>query len=66
MHLDSGETGGESVVPYAGTWIETFLFVRKICIPPRVVPYAGTWIETWYAERAYIYDNRRSLRGNVD
>ena len=42
----SKETGLPiSVVPYAGTWIET----ENTGIRPnngRVVPYAGTWIET--------------------
>ena len=33
------------VVPLAGTWIETLLFVVVLHFK-RVVPLAGTWIET--------------------
>ena len=33
------------VVPYIGTWIETYLIVFIISIQ-MVVPYIGTWIET--------------------
>ena len=36
---------GNEVVPYIGTWIETW--VKSTLIPsPSVVPYIGTWIET--------------------
>ena len=33
------------VVPYAGTWIETFMHGGGLTLAG-VVPYAGTWIET--------------------
>ena len=34
-----------AVVPLAGTWIETLILERFLCIH-LVVPLAGTWIET--------------------
>ena len=35
----------DEVVPYIGTWIETFPYAAYR-LPPCVVPYIGTWIET--------------------
>ncbi len=45
------------VVPYIGTWIETW--VKSTLIPsPSVVPYIGTWIETGLF--GFIGANKRS------
>ena len=45
-HIVVVEIGHEhSVVPLAGTWIETPFFFIVILVP-FVVPLAGTWIET--------------------
>ena len=34
-----------TVVPFAGTWIETFSVLLNL-LSISVVPFAGTWIET--------------------
>ena len=36
---------GGTVVPYIGTWIETYFRSREQYLKS-VVPYIGTWIET--------------------
>ena len=53
------------VVPRAGTWIETAVFL----IDPSdryVVPRAGTWIETYKNDGQMINTDGRSPCGNVD
>ena len=59
------EGWGTFVVPYIGTWIETFNvtdLIKNTC----VVPYIGTWIETavWRAEVPSIFS--RTLYRYVD
>ena len=49
-------TEAEAVVPYIGTWIETYhciLLIHNML----VVPYIGTWIET--TNLLYIIENHR-------
>ena len=54
-----------SVVPLAGTWIETGgnTSGREHYI---VVPLAGTWIETIFTQTRPKTRSSRSLRGNVN
>ena len=54
-----------TVVPLAGTWIETHTHAFLIT-PVPVVPLAGTWIETIKRRFPTAVANRRSPCGNVD
>ena len=54
-----------TVVPRAGTWIETQQVLRVPNLP-EVVPLAGTWIETIGLTLYSLLSHRRSPCGNVD
>ena len=46
MHFS--QTTNDTVAPYVGAWIETYLWQMKIQ-PLLVAPYVGAWIETCLA-----------------
>ncbi len=54
----------KEVVPYIGTWIETFATMQKQ-MADMVVPYIGTWIETYYQPLTKLLW-RRTLYRYVD
>ena len=53
------------VVPYIGTWIETYKS-KKFDNDEEVVPYIGTWIETWMKCHLMKCKRRRTLYRYVD
>ena len=57
--------GYYKVVPYIGTWIETFLEVSAFILLV-VVPYIGTWIETPKKWSIKLSDIGRTLYRYVD
>ena len=54
-----------TVVPFAGTWIEIILRFSQLEYH-HVVPFAGTWIEIFLSLVVHTQTYSRSLRGNVD
>ena len=53
------------VVPYIGTWIETYNNPSAV-MSRLVVPYIGTWIETRYVNHLGNKESCRTLYRYVD